>query len=145
VNKAVFLSYAREDSDAARRIAEALRAAGVEVWFDQSELRGGDAWDRKIRTQIKECALFVPVISEGRVQGVNALPFTLTRGAWKVAAAAYLKETTDVSNGWLARQLDMGSHFFVSKHVEAAGRGLALGFEVRSFAPFPRPHARFRR
>jgi len=33
----------------------------------------------------------------------------------------------DVSNGWLARQLDMGSHFFVSKHVEAAGRGLALG------------------
>ncbi len=35
----------------------------MEVWFDQSELRGGDAWDAKIRKQIKECALFVPVIS----------------------------------------------------------------------------------
>src|SRR5207248_8088460 len=26
-------------------------------------LRGGDAWDASIRRQIKECALFVPVIS----------------------------------------------------------------------------------
>jgi len=61
---AVFLSYAREDTDAARRIADALRGFGVEVWFDQSELRGGDAWDQKIRRQIKDCALFLPVISQ---------------------------------------------------------------------------------
>ncbi|MBS0662085.1 MAG: TIR domain-containing protein, partial [Verrucomicrobia bacterium] len=61
--KAVFLSYASQDAEAARRLAEAFRAAGVEVWFDQSELRGGDAWDQKIRRQIRECALFVPVIS----------------------------------------------------------------------------------
>jgi len=61
--KAVFLSYAREDADAARRIAEALRGFGLEVWFDQNELRGGDQWDAKIREQIKACALFIPVIS----------------------------------------------------------------------------------
>ncbi len=60
---AVFLSYAREDAEAARRIAEALRGFGIEVWFDLSELRGGDVWDQKIRRQIKECTLFVPVIS----------------------------------------------------------------------------------
>ncbi len=36
---------------------------GVEVWFDQDELRGGDAWDQKILRQIKACALFAPVIS----------------------------------------------------------------------------------
>jgi TolB-like protein/Tfp pilus assembly protein PilF len=59
----VFLSYAREDSDAARRIADALRSHGIEVWFDQSELRGGDSWDAKIRKQINDCALFVPIIS----------------------------------------------------------------------------------
>ena len=58
--KAVFLSYAREDLESARRIADALRAFGVETWIDQSELRGGDAWDQQIRRQIKECALFVP-------------------------------------------------------------------------------------
>jgi TolB-like protein/Tfp pilus assembly protein PilF len=61
---AVFLSYASQDAQAAQRIAEALRAAGIEVWFDQSELRGGDAWDQSIRKQIKGCALFVPVISQ---------------------------------------------------------------------------------
>jgi tetratricopeptide (TPR) repeat protein len=65
IGKAVFLSYASQDAEAAKRVCEALRAAGVEVWFDQSELRGGDAWDASIRKQIKECALFVPVISAG--------------------------------------------------------------------------------
>jgi hypothetical protein len=81
-NRAVFLSYASQDADAARRICEALRAAGVEVWFDQSELRGGDSWDAKIRKQIKECALFVPVISantQARLEGYFRLE-------WKLAA-----------------------------------------------------------
>lgn len=61
---AVFLSYASQDAEAAQRICEALRAAGIEVWFDQSELRGGDVWDHSIRRQIKSCALFIPVISK---------------------------------------------------------------------------------
>ncbi|MBI4627016.1 MAG: TIR domain-containing protein [Verrucomicrobia bacterium] len=61
--KAVFVSYAREDTDSARRIAEALRSHGVEAWFDQSELRGGDTWDQNIRSQIRNCTLFLPVIS----------------------------------------------------------------------------------
>src|SRR6516165_933598 len=69
---AVFLSYASQDADAARRICDALRAAGIEVWFDQSELRGGDAWDRKIRDQIRHCALLIPIISahsQARLEG----------------------------------------------------------------------------
>lgn len=61
--KAIFLSYASQDSEAARGLCDALRGRGLDVWFDQSELRGGDAWDASIRRKIKECALFVPVIS----------------------------------------------------------------------------------
>src|SRR5215469_10058068 len=60
---AVFLSYASEDAPAAERIAIALRDAGIQVWFDKSELRGGDAWDRQIRQQIHDCRLFIAVIS----------------------------------------------------------------------------------
>jgi adenylate cyclase len=60
---AVFLSYASEDAPAAEQICCALEAAGIEVWFDRSALRGGDAWDQMIRRQIKACALFVPIIS----------------------------------------------------------------------------------
>ncbi len=80
--KAVFLSYASQDSAAAARICEALRATGVEVWFDQSELVGGDAWDRKIRGQIASCTLFLPVISaatQARREGYF-------RVEWKLAA-----------------------------------------------------------
>ena len=79
--KAVFVSYAREDTDAARRIAEALRSHGVEVWFDQNELRGGDAWDGKIRKQINDCALFLPIVSQ-RTQERNKGYFRLE---WKLA------------------------------------------------------------
>jgi TolB-like protein/Flp pilus assembly protein TadD len=60
---AVFLSYASQDAEAAKKICEALRTAGIEVWFDQSELRGGDAWDQKIRRELQDCTLFMPVIS----------------------------------------------------------------------------------
>ena len=78
---AVFISYAREDAESARRIAEALRAFGVEVWFDANELRGGDAWDVKIKKQIRECMLFIPVISantQAREEGYF-------RREWKLA------------------------------------------------------------
>jgi TolB-like protein/tetratricopeptide (TPR) repeat protein len=79
-NKAIFLSYAKQDAEAAERICAALRAAGIEVWFDQSELRGGDAWDSAIRRQIKTCALIIPVISantQGRAEGYFRLEWKL--------------------------------------------------------------------
>lgn len=84
--KALFLSYASQDAEAARRICEALRATGVEVWFDQNELRGGDAWDQKIRRQIRECTLFIPIISastQARTEGYF-------RREWNLAAQRVL-------------------------------------------------------
>ena len=80
LSRAVFLSYASQDAEAARRICEALRANGIEVWFDQRELRGGDAWDQKIRRQIRDCTLFVPVIStntQSRTEGYFRLEWHL--------------------------------------------------------------------
>lgn len=62
--KAVFLSYASQDAEAARRICDTLRDSGIEVWFDaDGGLEHGDEWDAKIRRQIKECVLFIPLIS----------------------------------------------------------------------------------
>jgi hypothetical protein len=77
---AVFLSYASQDAPAAQRICAALRAANIEVWFDQNELRGGDAWDHRIRRQIRDCALFVPIISahtQARAEGYFRLEWRL--------------------------------------------------------------------
>ena len=78
---AVFLSYASEDAGAAEPIATALRTAGIEVWFDREELRGGDAWDHRIREQIHDCRLFMPIVSahtEARIEGYF-------RREWKLA------------------------------------------------------------
>jgi len=88
---AVFLSYAREDAEVARRLADALRAFGMEVWFDQNELRGGDSWDAKIRTQIRTCALFVAVVSaHSQARGEGYF-----RREWKIA----VERTHDMASG----------------------------------------------
>jgi TolB-like protein/Tfp pilus assembly protein PilF len=81
VSHAVFLSYASQDAEAAQKICETLRTAGIEVFFDQSELRGGDAWDQKIRHEIYGCALFIPMVSQhtqARLEGYF-------RHEWKLA------------------------------------------------------------
>ena len=91
--KAVFISYASQDADAARRICETLRAAGIEVWFDQSDLRGGDVWDASIRRQIKNCFLFLPLISaqtQEREEGYF-------RREWNLAVARTLDMAEDRS------------------------------------------------
>ena len=79
-SRAIFLSYASQDAAEGQQICEALRALGIEVWFDQSELRGGDVWDRTIRQQIRDCALFIPVISansQARAEGYFRLEWRL--------------------------------------------------------------------
>jgi TolB-like protein len=88
-SRAVFLSYASQDGGAAQRISEALRDGGVEVWLDTTELRGGDAWDQKIRRQIRDCALFIPIISattQSRAEGYF-------RREWRLA----VERTADMS------------------------------------------------
>jgi TolB-like protein/Tfp pilus assembly protein PilF len=90
---AVFLSYASQDAEAAARICEALRAAGVEVWFDRSELRGGDAWDSQIKKQIHDCALFVPIISVN----TNARTEGYFRREWKLATRRLLDIADDAA------------------------------------------------
>ena len=69
---AVFISYAREDLEAVRALKAGLEAAGLTVWFDFERLGAGDDYDLMIRTNIRNCSLFVPVISantEARPEG----------------------------------------------------------------------------
>jgi hypothetical protein len=68
----IFISYASENRPAARLLRDALEASGLDVWYDENELGGGDAWDQKIRRQIRECTYFLPMISaqtEARREG----------------------------------------------------------------------------
>src|SRR5271165_1285829 len=87
----VFLSYATEDRGAARLLRDTLSELGVEVWYDESELGGGEAWDQKIRKQIRECDYFIPVISartEARLEGYF-------RREWRLAVERTLDMAAD--------------------------------------------------
>jgi len=88
----IFISYASEDRAAARILRDVLSAAGLEVWYDENELGGGDAWDQKIRRQIRDCEYFMPVISaatEARKEGYF-------RREWRLAAERTLDMADDV-------------------------------------------------
>ena len=87
----VFLSYASEDRRAAQILRDALPAYGLEVWYDESDLVGGDAWDQKIRRQIRDCDYFMPVISahtEARHEGYF-------RREWRLAVERTLDMADD--------------------------------------------------
>ena len=87
----VFLSYASEDRLAAQAIRDALPAFGLEVWYDESGLDGGDAWDHKIRRQIRECDFFMPLISAQTA----ARPEGYFRREWRLAVERTLDMADD--------------------------------------------------
>ena len=49
----VFLSYARADAAAAKRLAELLAAAGHEVWWDR-EIHGGSRFASEIDKALRD-------------------------------------------------------------------------------------------
>ncbi len=88
----VFISYSSADRAAARLLRDALMAAGLEVWLDEDELAGGEAWDAKLRNQIRTCTYFMPVISastETRREGYF-------RREWRLAVERTLDFADDV-------------------------------------------------
>lgn len=61
----VFVSHASEDKDGfARPLAEALRAEGLSVWFDESVLRLGDSLRRSIDRGLSQCTFGVVIVSK---------------------------------------------------------------------------------
>jgi hypothetical protein len=85
------LSYASEDREAARRLRDTLPTYGLDVWYDESELGGGEAWDQKIRRQIRECDYFMALVSaqtEARREGYF-------RREWRLAVERTLDMADD--------------------------------------------------
>lgn len=56
----IFISYAHEDKDAARRFAEAFAAEGFSVWWDDT-IRSGEAFDKAIETALRGAKAVVPL------------------------------------------------------------------------------------
>jgi hypothetical protein len=63
----IFISYSRKDIDFVRKLAGDLEKVGYDVWWDLTDLRGGDDWPRVIPVAIEESQTFVIVLSPNSV------------------------------------------------------------------------------
>jgi adenylate cyclase len=63
----IFLSYAREDVDSAKRLAEAVAHAGHEVWWDR-HLHGGSRFTNEIDRALKDAEVVVVLWTEASVK-----------------------------------------------------------------------------
>ena len=59
----IFISYSRKDIGFVRKLAGDLEKAGYDVWWDLTDLRGGDDWPREIPKAIEASQYFVVVLS----------------------------------------------------------------------------------
>ena len=91
----IFISYMREDADAARRLCNAITSLGGDVWLDERRLRPGDAWEREILTHIRRTVrLFVPIISANTERAQEGYVFaewrrrSIDRASFRVAASS---------------------------------------------------------
>ena len=63
----IFVSYSRRDIGFVRKLAGDLETAGYDVWWDVSDLRGGDDWLRVIPSAIESSNFFIVVLSPNAV------------------------------------------------------------------------------
>lgn len=65
--KQIFLSYSRKDLNFVEKLADDLQQAGFDIWYDLTDLEGGDRWADEIQEAIDKSDVFVTVISPNSV------------------------------------------------------------------------------
>lgn len=63
----VFLSYAREDSQAASKIYNALKHLEIEIWMDKVSISPGERWKSTIKNAIRNSRYFIALLSKNSV------------------------------------------------------------------------------
>lgn len=112
---AIFMSYAREDEEAARRLKAGLERHGCLVWYDRERLKPGGNWHNNLEDEVKgRCSLFLSVISR------------TTEGA----PAGYFHQERNWAAEWQA-MFSEGEEFYVPVVIDDSS--LVTKREPRSF------------
>jgi hypothetical protein len=59
----VFICYSHHDKTFAKKLAGELEGAGMQVWWDFDNLKGGDDWQKEIEIGIKQCEYFLVALT----------------------------------------------------------------------------------
>lgn len=62
-SKSVFISHSHQDNEWCRQFVIALKAAGYDVWYDETGLAGGVAWIATIQRELQTRDLFFLVLT----------------------------------------------------------------------------------
>ncbi|MDM8536235.1 toll/interleukin-1 receptor domain-containing protein [Desulfobacterales bacterium HSG17] len=65
--KQVFISYADEDSQTAKRLYQDLKQAGIPVWMDKESLLPGQRWQIEIKKAVQNSDYFLALLSSNSV------------------------------------------------------------------------------
>ena len=63
----IFISYSRKDIDFARKLAGDMEKASYDVWWDITDLRGGDDWVRTLPAAIQASEIFIIVLTPNSI------------------------------------------------------------------------------
>ena len=66
-----FISYSREDSEFALRLAGDLKAAGAAVWLDQLDIAPGQRWARAVQDALNDCPRMLVILSPSSADSTN--------------------------------------------------------------------------
>ncbi len=69
----VFISYSREDQQKVVKLVEHLRARGLSVWMDETDIHGATMWTEEIVEAIHKCTLFILAISSHSTGSKNVV------------------------------------------------------------------------
>jgi asparagine synthetase B (glutamine-hydrolysing) len=73
VKNPVFISYAREDTEFALRLAADLKNNAANVWLDQMDIRPGRQWDREIERALTKCNELLVILSPAAIDSNNVM------------------------------------------------------------------------
>ena len=61
--RSIFVSHSHQDNEWCRPFAEALKAVGYDVWYDETGLTGGAAWVATIQREVQTRDVFLLVLT----------------------------------------------------------------------------------
>jgi hypothetical protein len=69
----VFIIYAKEDLEAAKKITELLKERGFEPWLDVDQIEAGQIWKNAIASALDESAMAIVLLSENFSRSTSAI------------------------------------------------------------------------
>lgn len=68
VNKHIFISYSKKDSEFTHKLSSDLEAAGFRIWIDKRSIQIGDDWRNTIEKNLREAGEVIVVVSPNALE-----------------------------------------------------------------------------